>query len=94
MSSEDSQITITTLTLTPEDVEVEAKRFAMRAGGLMLLGMAEKGLTEKELATMLGVPSRQIRSQLMGEGWRHYLPIAAICLALGVKMELRLIQKE
>ena len=88
--SDSNQITITTVTFTPDDVEAEAKRFAMRTGGLLLLAMAEKGITEKQLAEMLGVSPRQIRTQLMGEGWRHYLPVAALCLALGTKMELRL----
>lgn len=89
--AKDNQITVTSVTLSPEDVETVAKNFAMRAGGLLLLAMAERGITEKELAKMLDVPSRQIRTQLMGEGWRHYLPIAALTLALSVKMDLKLV---
>jgi hypothetical protein len=89
----DNQITVTTVTLTPENVEVEAKRFAMRAGGLLLLAMADKGLTEKQLADMLSVPNRQIRSLLMGERWKDYLPLAALALALDARMDMRLTTK-
>lgn len=52
------------------------------------MAMAEQGLTEKQLAAMLEVNPRQIRTQLMGEGWRAYLPLAALRLTLGIKMEL------
>lgn len=89
----ENEITVTTVTLTPEDVEVEARKFAMRSGGMLLVTMAEKGLTEQQLADMLGVPKRQIRTMIMGENWRAYLPLAAMCLALGVKMELRLLPR-
>ena len=91
MSKEDS-LTVTTISsreITPEQVEQEARRFAMRSGGILLMAMAEHGITEKQLAEMLEVNHRQIRTQLMGEGWRAYLPLAALCLALGIKMDLR-----
>ena len=81
--------TINQRTITPEDVEAEARRFAMRSGGILLMAMAENKLTEKQLAAMLEVNPRQIRSQLMGDAWRSYLPLAALCLALGIKMDLR-----
>lgn len=86
------KLSITTITqrdITPEQVEIEAKRFAMRTGGILIMAMAERGLTEKSLASMLGVNPRQIRNQLLGEAWKSYLPIAAMCLALGIKMDLR-----
>lgn len=89
-----NQITVTSVTLTPEDVDSVAKSFAMRAGGLLLMAMAERGISEKQLADMLNVPSRSVRTQLMGEGWRHYLPIAALTLALGVKMDMRFVPNE
>jgi hypothetical protein len=81
--------TVETTVITPEQVEAEAKRFAMRTGGILLMAMAEKGITEKQLAAMLEVNPKQIRNQLMGEAWRSYLPLAALCLALGIKMDLR-----
>ena len=91
MPKEDSLIvtTISSREITPEQVEQEARRFAMRSGGILLMAMAEHGITEKQLAEMLEVNPRQIRTQLMGEGWRAYLPLAALCLALGIKMDLR-----
>lgn len=92
--ADDKQVAVATVTMTPDDVENEAKKFAMRAGGLMLLAMSEKGLTEKELSETLGVNPRQLRTTIMGEGWRAYLPIAALSLALGVKLELRLTPTE
>lgn len=91
MESND-QLSITTINshnITPEQVELEAKRFAMRSGGILLMAMAEHGLTEKQLAEMLEVNPRQIRHQLMGEGWRAYLPLAALCLALGIRLDLK-----
>lgn len=99
MTDEESQgdhVHITTIhstRITPEQVEAEARRFAMRSGGILLMGMAERGLTEDNLAAMLEVNKRQVRSQLMGEGWRSYLPLAALCLALGIKMELKVSSK-
>lgn len=81
--------TIQSRRITPEQVEAEARRFAMRSGGILLMAMAEHGLTEDALAAQLDVNKRQIRAQLMGESWRSYLPLAALCLALGIKMELR-----
>lgn len=88
--SHDSSITSVTAsrTITPEQIEAEARRFAVRSGGILLMAMAEQGLTEKQLAAMLEVNPRQIRTQLMGEGWRAYLPLAALRLTLGIKMEL------
>ena len=92
MSTQEDRLEITTISstgITPEQVEAEAKRFAMRTGGILLMAMAERGLTEDQLAGMLQVNKRQIRGQLMGEHWRNYLPMAALCLALGIKMDLR-----
>jgi hypothetical protein len=89
---DEDRLNITTISvhsITPEQVEAEAKRFAMRTGGILLMAMAERGITEKQLASMLEVSSKQIRNQLIGEAWRSYLPIAALCLALGIKMDLR-----
>lgn len=88
----DDKLTITTIesrSITPEQVEAEAKRYAMKWGGTLLIAMAENRLTEKQLAEMLEVPPRQIRSVLLGEGWRHYQALAALCLALGIPMELK-----
>lgn len=96
MEEREDRLSITTVTstgITPEQVEQEARRFAMRSGGILLMAMAEHGLTEKQLAAMLEVNPRQIRHQLMGEGWRAYLPLAALCLALGIKMDLKVDQK-
>jgi len=81
--------TVSTTGVTPEMVEQEARRFAMRSGGILLIAMAEHGLTEKQLGKMLEVNPRQIRTILMGENWRAYLPVAALCLALNIKMELK-----
>ena len=86
--------TVSTTGVTPEQVEQEARRFAMRSGGILLMAMAEHGLTEKQLAEMLEVNARQIRHQLMGEGWRAYLPLAALCLALGIRLDLRTTKHE
>lgn len=91
--SSSNEITVTSVTLTPENVDDEAKKFAMRAGGLLLLAMAEKGITEKDLAEMLEIPSTQVLNQLMGRAHRPYLPLAALALAMGLKLELRLVAK-
>lgn len=93
--NEDDHLQITTITSTkisPEAVEAEAKRFAMRSGGVILMAMSERGLTEDMLAEMLEVQKRQIRAQIMGDSWKSYLPLAALCLALGIKMELKVSQ--
>jgi hypothetical protein len=84
-----NRLTITSDVVTPEGVEEEARRFAMRTGGILLMAMAEKGISETDLANMLHVPKRQVRSMLLGESFRSYLPLAALCLALGVRMDLR-----
>lgn len=84
-----TELTVTPENITTEMVEAEAKRFAMKTGGILLMAMAEHGITEKELAHMLEVNPRSIRGQLMGEHWRAYLPLAALCLALGIRMDLR-----
>jgi hypothetical protein len=88
-SDTSDQITITSITITPDQVEAEAKRFALRSGGILLMAMAEKGINEDQLAYMLGVNKRSLRQQLMGESWKAYLPLAALCLALGIRMDLR-----
>lgn len=85
----DQAVTIHSVTVEPDNVENEAKRFAMRTGGILLIAMAEKGISEEQLAHMLEVPKRQVRQILLGEGWKNYLPLAALCLALGVRMDLR-----
>ncbi|WP_421991706.1 helix-turn-helix domain-containing protein [Roseococcus sp.] len=82
-------LTITTIEVTPDGVEAEAKRFALRTGGLLLLAMAERGISEEQLADMLQVPRTQVLNMLRGKGYRAYLPLAALCLALGVRMDLR-----
>jgi plasmid maintenance system antidote protein VapI len=86
---DDNQITIHSVTITPDMVDAEAKRFAMRSGGILLMAMAEKNITEDQLAHMLNVPKRQIRQLLLGERHQAYLPLAALCLALGIRMDLR-----
>ena len=91
-TEDDNALAITTLTsttLTPEMVEAEARRFAMRSGGLLLMAMAERGISEAEMAHMLQVPKRQVRALLLGETYKGYLPLAALCLALGIRMDLR-----
>lgn len=87
--SDPNAITITSIDITPDQVELEAKRFAMRTGGILLMAMAEKGISEDQLAHMLQVPKRQVRQLLLGETYKSYLPLAALCLALGVRMDLR-----
>ena len=81
--------TINNRTVTPENVEAEARRFAMRSGGILLMAMAENRLTERQLAAMLEVNPRQVRTLILGENYKAYLPLAALCLALGIKMDLR-----
>jgi DNA-binding Xre family transcriptional regulator len=77
-----------------ELVEAEARRFAMTMAGQLLLVMAEQGISETELARELGVTIRTLRGYLRGENWRRYLPLAAICLALNVRIETRLPDRE
>jgi len=89
--SED-RLFITTLTsteLTPEQVEAEAKRFALRTAGILMMAMAERGISEEQLAHMLQCPPRQLRNQLSGQSWRGYLPLAALCLAVGIRLDLK-----
>jgi len=83
--SDDNGINIT---ITPEKVEAEARRFALRSGGILLMALAEHGLTEEQLASMLEVDRQEIRTILMGEIWESYLPLAGLCLAVGIKMDL------
>jgi transcriptional regulator with XRE-family HTH domain len=76
--------------ITPEMVETEARRFALRAAGQLLLAMADKGMTEEDLAKELEVSIRTLRHYLRGQNWRGYMPLMAICLAIGVRMEIKL----
>lgn len=94
MTDEDlnDQISITTITstgLTPENVEAEAKAFAMMLGSLLMMAMSERHITERSLAAQLQCPPRQVRNVLLGETWKVYLPLAAMSLAVGLKLELR-----
>ena len=92
MNDSDDGITITSATgnrtFTPEQ-KAEARRIAMRTGGILRMAMAEKGLSDKTLAAMLEVDPQELRAQLLGEAWEDYLPLAAMCLALGIKMDLQ-----
>lgn len=75
--------------ITPEMVETEAKRFAMRSGGILVMAMSERGISEDQLCKMLEISKGSLRQQLLGQGWRSYLPLAALCLALSVRMDLK-----
>lgn len=76
------------------DVEAEAKRLAMQNAGRLMLAMSESGISERELAEDLGVSIRSLRFQLRGENWRGFLPLAAICLRLGVRIDSQVTRRE
>ena len=76
--------------ITEDMVKTEARRFALTLAGQLLLAMAEQNLTEEDMAERLGVTIRTLRFYLRGQNWKGYLPIAAICLALGVRIEMKL----
>lgn len=92
MNDSDDGINITSATasrtITPEQVEAEAQRFALRTSNLLLMKMAEQGITNKTLAVRLEVPPHEVHDQLLGEAWEGYLPLAAMCLALGTTIDL------
>jgi transcriptional regulator with XRE-family HTH domain len=71
-------------------VQAEARRFALHNAGQLLMVMAQQGITEEDLAERLGVSIRTLRFHLRGQNWKGYLPTAAICLSLGVRMETKL----
>lgn len=82
---------LTTLTpagVTPDQIEQEARRFAMRAGSTLLLKLADHGITEKNLAEMLDVHPRQIRTIVVGDNWKAYVPLVTVFLALETELEL------
>jgi hypothetical protein len=81
--------TITSNSITPEDVSLEARRIAMRLAGILAIGLGEKRITEKQLAAQLEVNPRQVRQLLVGENYKSYLAIAAVFLALGIELDLR-----
>jgi ribosome-binding protein aMBF1 (putative translation factor) len=93
MNDSDDGITITSATgsrtITPEQVEAEARRIAMRTGGILRMAMAEKGLSDETLAARLEAEPEDVCAQMLGEAWESYLPLAAMCLALGIKMDLQ-----
>ena len=74
--------------ITPDMVNVEAHRIAMRAGSIFLKAMAESGISEDKLAHMLEVPKAMLRNHLVGNEWRAYRPLAVLCLALEVRVDL------
>lgn len=76
--------------ITDDKIMAEARRFALTLAGQLLLTMAEQNLTEADMAVRLGVSVRTLRFYLRGQNWKAYLPTAAICLALGVRIEMKL----
>lgn len=84
MTNRDNTITA----ITPDMINAEAHSFAMRAGSIFLKAMAENGISEDELAHMLEVPKAMLRNHLVGNEWRAYRPLAVLCLALEVRVDL------
>lgn len=78
------------LEITPELVETEARRFALKVAGQLLLTMAEQGITEDAMAERLGISIRTLRFYLRGQNWRGYVNTLAVCLSLGVRIETSL----
>ena len=76
--------------ITPDMVNVEAHSIAMRAGSIFLKAMAESGISEDKLAHMLEVPKATLRNHLVGNQWRAYRPLAVLCLALEVRVDLHI----
>ena len=74
--------------ITPDMINAEAQIFAMRAGGILLKAMAESGISENELARMLEVPKVALRDHLLGNHWKDYRALAALCLTLEVRVDL------
>jgi predicted transcriptional regulator len=79
-----------TLEITAEMVEAEARRFALTIAGKLLLRMAEKGISEQDLAEELGVSLRALRFYLRGQNWRQYLNMIAVTRSLEVRLEVNL----
>jgi transcriptional regulator with XRE-family HTH domain len=76
--------------ITPDMVVAESRRFALTIAGQLLLTMAEQNLNEQDMADRLGVSLRTLRFYLRGQNWRGFLPIAAICLSMGTRIEAKL----
>ena len=74
--------------ITPDMINAEAQIFAMRAGGILLKAMAESGISEDELARMLEVPTAALRNHLLGNHWKDYRALAALCLTLELRVDL------
>ena len=77
------------MTLTLEQVEAEAKRIATQNGSIFARTMAEREITEEQLASILGEDSQEIREHVLGEAWNIYQPLAAMCLALRIKIDVQ-----
>ena len=75
-------------TITPDMINAEAHSFAMRAGGMLLKAMAESGISEDKLAHILEVSKATVRNHLLGNHWKDYRALAALCLTLEVRMDL------
>ena len=85
MTNRDNSVVIM---ITPDMINAEAQSFAMRAGGMLLKAMAESGISEDELAQMLEVSNAALRNHLLGNHWKDYRALAALCLTLEVRMDL------
>ena len=90
MADKDNKPTTST-TITPSMIEAEAQSFAMRAGSVVLEVMAKSNISEDQMAKMLDVSKDYIRPHIQGDIWRAYLPLAALCLALGIRVDLHTI---
>ena len=87
-------ITISSIPITQDMVETEAQAFATRAGSVLLKAMADKGISEDQLAQLLGVSNVFVRKHLLGGNWSAHLRLASICLALEIRLDLHIASTE
>jgi hypothetical protein len=79
---------IPSINVTQAMVEAEARRFAKQTSGLLLGVMAESGTSEEQMTARLGASPGSLTNHLLGNISRGYLPLAALCLALEIRLDL------
>ena len=79
---------ITSITVTQAMVEAEARRFAKQTSKLLLGAMAESVTSEEQMVDRLGASPGSLTNHLLGNTSRGYLPLAALCLALEIRLDL------
>ena len=88
LMAEDNDTATPSITVTQAMVEAEARRFAKQTSKLLLGAMAESGTSEEEMVDRLGASPGSLTNHLLGNISRGYRPLAALCLALEIRLDL------